>query len=89
MGLGAIESIVASLIAAGMPTDTPAAAIENGATPAQRREIASVVDLPQQVRARRFAPPTLFVIGKVASLADMLNWFEPAAEASASTYVAA
>jgi uroporphyrin-III C-methyltransferase len=90
MGLGAIENIIASLIAAGMPADTPAAAIENGATPAQRREIASVVDLPQRVRARRFAPPTLFVIGKVASLADMLNWFDPAAaDASASTYVAA
>jgi uroporphyrin-III C-methyltransferase/precorrin-2 dehydrogenase/sirohydrochlorin ferrochelatase/uroporphyrin-III C-methyltransferase len=90
MGLGAIERIVASLIAAGMPPTTPAAAIENGATPAQRREIASVADLPQRVRDRGFAPPTLFVIGKVASLADQLTWFEPAAAgASVSTCVAA
>jgi uroporphyrin-III C-methyltransferase/precorrin-2 dehydrogenase/sirohydrochlorin ferrochelatase/uroporphyrin-III C-methyltransferase len=88
MGLGTIERIVASLLAAGMPADTPAAAIENGATPAQRREIASVADLPQRVRDRRFVPPTLFVIGKVVSLTAMLNWFEPA-EAGAATCVAA
>ncbi|MEZ5784924.1 MAG: uroporphyrinogen-III C-methyltransferase [Xanthobacteraceae bacterium] len=90
MGLGAIEHIVASLIAAGMAADTPAAAIENGATPAQRREITSVADLPQRVRDRRFAPPTLVVIGRVVSLADTLNWFAPATgEASASTCIAA
>jgi len=78
MGLGALERIATSLIAAGMPADTPAAAIENGATSAQRRVIGSVADLPRRVRASQFVPPTLIVIGKVVALADMLNWFDPA-----------
>ncbi len=90
MGLRALEHIAASLIAAGLPADTPAAAIENGATAAQRRVIGVVADLPERVRAARFVPPTLIVIGKVVSLADALDWFEPASiDASAASHIAA
>lgn len=79
MGLGALERIAACLIAAGLPPDTPAAAIENGTTPAQRRVTAGLSDLAKRVRAHAFAPPTLVVIGKTAALAEALDWYNPAA----------
>ncbi len=90
MGLGTLEHIAASLIAAGMPADTPAAAIENGTTKGQRRVIGTVANLPGRVRACRLAPPTLIVIGEVVSLADVLAWFHPVPERTcAEAHVAA
>jgi uroporphyrin-III C-methyltransferase len=77
MGAAKLEEIRSRLIRSGLPADTPAAAIENGTTPRQRRCVATLATLPDQIRKAGFQAPVIIVIGKVVSLADDLNWFEP------------
>ncbi|MDA8231129.1 MAG: uroporphyrinogen-III C-methyltransferase [Magnetospirillum sp.] len=80
MGLTNLPRIADELMAAGLPSDTPAAAIENGTTARQRRAIGTVASLPVLVTEQEFKAPTLIVIGRVVSLAGALDWFgsEPA-----------
>lgn len=77
MGLAQIDQIAVQLIAHGLPATTPAAAIEQGATAQQRVCITQLDELAQQVEQLHFQAPVLFVIGKVVSLADELDWFVP------------
>ena len=76
MGLATINEISQNLIQAGLPEDTPVAAIENGATPEQRRLITSLMNVAHDVRHHDFKTPTLFVIGKVVQLAEKLDWYD-------------
>lgn len=78
MGLANLETIRDGLIGAGLPGDTPAAAIQSGTTLAQRTVLTTLAELPDRVRAEDLQPPTLMVIGRVAELAKDLAWFQPA-----------
>jgi len=69
MGLARLLNIVARLIAAGLPPDTPAAAITSGTTDAQRHLVAPLAELPARVLAEGFASPAIVVVGEVAALA--------------------
>lgn len=80
MGLHALPEIAAQLIAAGLDPETPAAAIENGTTPRQRRLLGTLATLPGLVAAAGLRPPSLIVIGRVVSLAGTLDWFTPGGE---------
>jgi uroporphyrin-III C-methyltransferase len=81
MGLTNLPQISAELIAAGLDPHMPAAAVENGTTPRQRRVLGTVSTLPDLVVAQALKAPTLIIIGKVVSLAGTLDWFgTPAAE---------
>jgi uroporphyrin-III C-methyltransferase/precorrin-2 dehydrogenase/sirohydrochlorin ferrochelatase/uroporphyrin-III C-methyltransferase len=75
MGLTHLSEIAAKLIGAGLAADTPAAAVENGTTPRQRRIIATLGELPDRVAQAGMKPPTLLIIGKVVTLAGMLDWY--------------
>ncbi len=77
MGLVNAETIAENLIANGLPPTTPAAAIHKGTTPEQRVVITTIAELPSEVVKADLLPPTLFVIGKVVSLATILDWFRP------------
>ncbi|HLR13776.1 MAG TPA: uroporphyrinogen-III C-methyltransferase [Burkholderiaceae bacterium] len=68
MGLAALPSISASLMAAGMAASTPAALIGQGASPAQRVCRSTLAQLPECAREDGFVSPTLIVIGEVVSL---------------------
>ncbi len=85
MGLMHLEEISSKLIAAGLSPDTPAAVIENGTTPRHRICTDTLAGLPEQVRRQQFRTPSLIVIGKVVSLADMLDWFQPYADDAEET----
>ncbi|MEX2616230.1 MAG: uroporphyrinogen-III C-methyltransferase [Alphaproteobacteria bacterium] len=74
MGLSKIERICNRLIGAGLPGDTPAAAIENGTLPSQRVILSTLSDLPGRIAREGLGAPTLFVIGAVVALADRLGW---------------
>lgn len=74
MGLTHLADIAARLIAAGLPADTPAAAIANGTTPRQRRLLGTLATLPALVAEQGLRPPTLIIVGKVVSLAETLDW---------------
>ncbi len=77
MGLGSVDFICDSLIAAGMDESTPAAAVQDGTSPKQRRIISTVEQLAEAVRQHQLKAPVMIIIGKVVSLADELDWFKP------------
>ncbi len=80
MGLANIDLISTSLIEAGLPASTPAAAIENGTSKKQQRVLSSLGSLPDTVNSRKLRAPVIIIIGKVVSLADELDWFHHALE---------
>jgi uroporphyrin-III C-methyltransferase len=76
MGLHGLPVLAEQLIAHGMPPDTPAAIVQRGTTPQQRVVAGTLATLPQLVEAERLQPPTLIIVGGVASLQAKLAWFE-------------
>ena len=76
MGVTAMPTIVQGLLAAGMDGDTPAAMVENGTLPAQRRCIATLSTLPERAEEMGIHSPALIVVGGVCGLGDALCWFE-------------
>lgn len=76
MGVTAMPAIVRGLLAAGMDPATPAAMIENGTLPSQRRCDASLAELPEQAAKMGIGSPALIVVGGVCALAPELCWFD-------------
>ncbi len=74
MGVGALEAICAGLLAAGMPPATPAALVENGTRPDQRRIAATLAALPARAREEHAGTPAVLVVGGVCALAESLDW---------------
>ncbi len=75
MGLSHLAEIAGALIQGGLSPETPAAAIQNGTTPRQRRVLGTLASLPAIAAAAGLKPPTLIVVGKVVSLAGSLDWY--------------
>ena len=75
MGLTNVREIAARLIAAGLPADTPACAINQGTRPEQKVLQSSLQTLPDDIASHQITGATLLVIGKVVGLADQLAWF--------------
>ena len=76
MGLSNLPLAVHSLIDAGLPASTPAAAVQNGTTQTQQRVITTLDQLNDAIHQRRMKAPVMIIIGKVVSLADELDWFQ-------------
>ncbi len=74
MGLANIKLISDKLINAGLDKNTPAAAIQNGTTGKQNRILTTLFKLADDTSMLQ--APVIFVIGKVVSLAEQLDWFE-------------
>ncbi len=75
MGLTNVAEISAQLTAHGLPGETPVAVINMGTRPTQRTFVTTLGELPTTVEAEKPKGATLFVIGRVVSLADELAWF--------------
>jgi uroporphyrin-III C-methyltransferase / precorrin-2 dehydrogenase / sirohydrochlorin ferrochelatase len=65
MGLGHLPAIVDTLIEHGRSPDTPAAAVQEGTTGAQRVVRAPLCDIADLVAIERIHPPAVVVIGSV------------------------
>lgn len=76
MGVSALPEICAGLLGAGMEGSTPAAVVEKGTTPAQRRISATVGTMPQVAAGAAVASPAVIVVGGVCALADQFDWFD-------------
>jgi uroporphyrinogen III methyltransferase/synthase len=76
MGVAELEQNVKRLLDAGKSPETPAAAIERGATPTHRVITAPLAELPERVREAELKPPALFVIGDVVSMRDKIDWYQ-------------
>lgn len=76
MGVTALSAIVEGLLEAGMDPDTPAAMVERGTLPGQRRCAASLGTLPDRAIEMKIHSPALIIVGRVCALAEELCWFE-------------
>jgi uroporphyrin-III C-methyltransferase len=76
MGLANLPQITRSLIDAGLPADTPAAAIQNGTTEVQLRVLSTLELLDDAIHENEMQAPVMLIIGKVVTLADELDWFQ-------------
>ncbi len=76
MGVSAMPKIVKGLLDAGMDKTMPAAMVERGTTPKQRRVIATLDTLPEKAAEAKIKSPAIIIVGKVCTLSDGFCWFE-------------
>lgn len=80
MGLSTLPRVIQSLIDAGLPASTPAAAIQNGTTDTQQRLITQLDQLNDAIHQKQMQAPVMIIIGEVVTLADELDWYQSALE---------
>lgn len=78
MGLINVAKIRDELVKAGLPADTPAAAIERGTSAEQRTILTTLAELPACIEKAELKAPSLLIIGRVVELAEELSWHIPA-----------
>lgn len=76
MGVSSLGAICRGLLAHGMEPDMPAALLMQGTTASQRRILATVSTLEDEVMRRGSVTPAIIVVGKVCALADEFSWHE-------------
>jgi uroporphyrin-III C-methyltransferase / precorrin-2 dehydrogenase / sirohydrochlorin ferrochelatase len=68
MGLGQLQNIFASLIAAGAPADRPAAVVAQATLPEQQVVVGTLATLAHEVAAQAVKSPALLIVGDVVRL---------------------
>ena len=76
MGVTALQDICSHLLAAGMNPDTPAAILQQGTTAGQKKIVATVATLKQEVDRQGIETPAIIVVGGVCSTAEKFTWYE-------------
>lgn len=76
MGVAALPAIVQGLLDAGLDAATPAAMVERGTLPDQRRCCATLGALRERAAEMEIRSPAVIVVGGVCALSDRLCWFE-------------
>ena len=76
MGVTALPDICRGLLDAGMNPEMPAAILQKGTTAGQKRIVATVGTLPDEVKRRGIETPAIIVVGKVCRLAGDFAWYE-------------
>ena len=76
MGMGALPKLAEGLISAGMDPETPAAIVENGARPEQRKLISTLARLPEEAAAMGLHSPAVIAVGAVCGLSGRYGWRE-------------
>ena len=76
MGVASLGAICHGLLQAGMDPAMPAALLMQGTTAAQRRVVATVSTLEEEVKKNGAKTPAIIVVGKVCALAEEFSWYE-------------
>jgi len=76
MGVERIASIAASLMAGGMPPNTPVGMVRWGTTGRQQSIEGTLANIAGVVTEKNFKAPAITVIGGVVKLRKKLNWAE-------------
>jgi siroheme synthase len=77
MGLATLPALSAALLGgAGLCARTPAVAVENGTTGAQRRVFGRLGGMASATRDAALVSPTLLIIGHVVALSPLWPWQE-------------
>ncbi|KAJ6840320.1 siroheme uroporphyrinogen methyltransferase 1 [Iris pallida] len=71
MGLSTLPALAQKLMNHGLPSGTPAVAVERGTTPQQRTVFSEIKDLVNEVKLADLVSPTLIIIGKVVALSPL------------------
>lgn len=75
MGVTALPLICKGLLDAGMEEDMPAAVVERGTLPRQRKVISTLKKLPEAAAEAKIVSPAIIVVGRVCALSDSFDWF--------------
>lgn len=76
MGVTALHDICGKLMENGMDPSMPAAILQQGTTAGQKRIVATVATLEEEVKRQGIETPAIIVVGKVCALADEFAWYE-------------
>lgn len=76
MGVSALDDICKNLIKCGMDKDMPAAILQKGTVARQKKIIATVSTLKEEVERQGIETPAIIVVGKVCTLSDDFSWWE-------------
>lgn len=76
MSVASTPMILDGLMQAGMPQDMPAAMIERGTLPSQRKLVAQVGTLAQRMQEEGISSPAILIVGSVCALSDDFDWFD-------------
>ena len=76
MGVTALPMICKGLLDSGMDGDMPAAVIERGTLPGQRKVVSTLAELPKAAENAKIVSPAIIVVGKVCGLSDSFDWFD-------------
>ena len=76
MGTDNLEDWTKSLIARGMPTETPVAIVQWGTLGRQKSAAGTLATIAELAAKEKIVPPALTIIGDVVKLRKKLNWFE-------------
>ena len=76
MGVTALPMICMGLLDAGMEAEMPAAVIERGTLPRQRKVVSTLEKLPQAAEEAKIVSPAIIVVGKVCTLSSSFDWFD-------------
>ena len=76
MGLKRLREVTESLIAHGLPRETPVAIVHRGTTGAQQSIAGTLATIADVAAKEKIAAPAITIIGEVVKLRKNLNWFE-------------
>lgn len=76
MGVTALPMICKGLLDSGMDGDMPAAVIERGTLPRQRKVVSTLAELPKAAENAKIVSPAIIVVGRVCGLSDSFDWFD-------------
>jgi uroporphyrinogen III methyltransferase/synthase len=77
MSMGRLSEICDRLISGGRDVETPAVVIQWGTTARQKSVRGTLGSIAWRVEEAGLGPPSIVIIGKVAGLGEVLQWFDP------------
>ena len=76
MSVSSLPRICRGLLDAGMAPDMPAAVVERGTLPRQRKLVSTLEELPSEAEKAGVKSPAIIVVGKVCALSSRFDWFD-------------
>ncbi|HEY3761050.1 MAG TPA: uroporphyrinogen-III C-methyltransferase [Verrucomicrobiae bacterium] len=76
MGTEKLDAWTKSLIAQGMPAETPVAVVQHGTLGKQKSVSGTLATIAALAKEKKISPPALVVLGDVVKLRAKLNWAE-------------
>jgi uroporphyrinogen III methyltransferase / synthase len=76
MATANLREIARQLLAQGVPSRTPVAAIQDATRPTQRTAIATLATIADEVERCGISAPAVIVVGDVVRLREQVRWFD-------------